>query len=136
MIELQNVNYAYQEQIMRFNFTVKKGETVTILGPSGAGKSTLLNIIAGFIMPDNGQIILNNKNNTEISPAKRPVAILFQENNLFTHLTVEQNLALGLTPTMKLNITQRLKLDAIAERIGLTNYLSKFPQQLDRKSVV
>ena len=130
MIELQNVNYAYQEQIMRFNFTVKKGETVTILGPSGAGKSTLLNIIAGFIMPDNGQIILNNKNNTEISPAKRPVAILFQENNLFIHLTVEQNLALGLTPTMKLNITQRLKLDAIAERIGLNNYLSKFPQQL------
>lgn len=130
MIELCNVNYAYQEQPMSFNFMVNKGELVTILGPSGAGKSTLLNLIAGFIMPDSGQIILNGIDDTNASPAKRPVSMLFQDNNLFTHLTVKQNLALGLTVKSKLTEAQHAKLIDIAKRIGLFDYLDKYPQHL------
>lgn len=130
MIELCNVNYAYQEQPMSFNFMINKGELVTILGPSGAGKSTLLNLIAGFIMPDRGQIILNGIDNTNASPAKRPVSMLFQDNNLFTHLTVKQNLALGLTVKSKLTEAQHAKLIDIAKRIGLFDYLDKYPQHL------
>lgn len=130
MIELCNVNYAYQEQPMSFNFMINKGELVTILGPSGAGKSTLLNLIAGFIMPDSGQIILNGIDNTNASPAKRPVSMLFQDNNLFTHLTVKQNLALGSTVKSKLTEAQHAKLIDIAKRIGLFDYLDKYPQHL------
>lgn len=119
MIELHQVSYAYQNQSMMFNFSVAKGEIVTLLGPSGAGKSTLLNIIAGFIAPNHGQIILNGKDVTTTPPAKRPVSILFQDNNLFTHLTVEQNLALGINPSMKLTPEQQANLHHIAKRIGL-----------------
>lgn len=130
MIELHQVSYAYQNQSMMFNFSVAKGEIVTLLGPSGAGKSTLLNIIAGFITPNHGQIILNGKDVTTTPPAKRPVSILFQDNNLFTHLTVEQNLALGISPSMKLTPEQRTNLHHIAKRIGLIDYLDKYPAQL------
>lgn len=130
MIELNNVIYRYQTEQMVFNFSVKKGETITILGPSGAGKSTLLSLIAGFIAPLSGQIYLNGHDATQIPPAKRPVSMLFQDNNLFLHLTVAQNLALGLTPSMKLNAEQQLQLQHIAQRIGLSDYLSSYPHQL------
>lgn len=130
MIELNNVIYRYQTEQMVFNFSVKKGETITILGPSGAGKSTLLSLIAGFIAPLSGQIYLNGHDATQIPPAKRPVSMLFQDNNLFLHLTVAQNLALGLTPSMKLNAEQQLQLQHIAQRIGLSDYLSNYPHQL------
>ncbi|WP_392559681.1 thiamine ABC transporter ATP-binding protein ThiQ [Orbus mooreae] len=130
MIELKHVSYFYDQQKMMFNITVKQGEVITILGPSGAGKSTLLSLIAGFIEPQSGQIWLNGKDETHTSPANRPVSMLFQDNNLFTHLTVEKNLALGLSPSLKLTSAQQHQLLTIAKRIGLEPYLSVYPSQL------
>lgn len=130
MIKLKHVIYLYGQQQMVFNFNANKGETITILGPSGAGKSTLLSLIAGFIQPNSGQILLNNQDVTEVPASKRPVSMLFQDNNLFNHLTVEQNLALGLSPTLKLSPQQREQLLRIASRIGLDSYLSVYPSQL------
>lgn len=130
MIELKHVLYDYDAQQMNFDFIVEQGEIVTILGPSGAGKSTLLNLIAGFIPPKDGQIILNGKDETYSSPSKRPVSMLFQDNNLFTHLSVKQNLALGLCPSLKLNDSQKKQLLTIADRIGLSQYLNAYPYQL------
>lgn len=130
MIELNQVSYFYDKLQMQFNFTVKQGEMVAILGPSGAGKSTLLSLIAGFIEPQAGKIILASHDETLTSPAKRPVSMLFQDNNVFSHLTVEKNLALGLSPSLKLTHTQKEQLQAIAKRIGLDAYLSVYPSQL------
>lgn len=130
MIELKHVSYFYDQQQMMFNFSVKQGEVVTILGPSGAGKSTLLSLIAGFIEPQSGQIVLNGQDSTNTSPAKRPVSMLFQDNNLFTHLTVEKNLALGLSPSLTLSAEQKQQLLDIASRIGLEPYLGVYPTQL------
>src|SRR5476649_822975 len=95
MINLTNVTYLYQHLPMRFDLSVAMGERVAILGPSGAGKSTLLSLIAGFLPLHSGNILLNGVDHSTTPPARRPVSMLFQENNLFAHLSVEQNIGLG-----------------------------------------
>ena len=130
MIQLNKVHYPYQQQTMVFDFTVDAGERVAILGPSGAGKSTLLSLIAGFQFARSGTIRLNGDDHTSTPPAMRPVSMLFQENNLFAHLTAAQNIALGFHPGMKLNTKQKTELAQIAEQVSLTPLLSRLPSQL------
>lgn len=130
MLTLNNLTYLYQHLPMRFNLEIKAGERLAILGPSGAGKSTLLNLIAGFLPVSQGSIWINGDDHSHSEPAKRPVSMLFQENNLFPHLTVQQNMALGLHPGMKLNATQRAQLLEIAQQMGLEEMLSRLPGQL------
>ncbi|MDY4314862.1 thiamine ABC transporter ATP-binding protein ThiQ [Pectobacterium actinidiae] len=130
MIALEKLTYFYQHLPMRFDFHVKPGERIAILGPSGAGKSTLLNLVAGFLMADSGELRLNGKSHLETAPAKRPVSILFQENNLFPHLTIGQNIALGLHPGLRLSAEQRETLRQIADRVGLADLLDRLPSQV------
>jgi len=78
------------------NLSIKKGEFVTLLGPSGCGKTTLLRMIAGFEMPTNGKILLENKDVTYIPPHKRGINTVFQKYALFPHLNVFGNIAFGL----------------------------------------
>ena len=98
MLKLTDVTWLYQHLPMRFSLSVRQGEMIAVLGPSGAGKSTLLNLIAGFLQPASGSIVIENRDHTRTPPARRPVSMLFQENNLFMHLTVRQNIALGMDP--------------------------------------
>ncbi|MGL5727330.1 MAG: ATP-binding cassette domain-containing protein, partial [Plesiomonas sp.] len=98
MISLTQGLFIYDHLPMRFDVQIKAGERVAILGPSGAGKSTLLNIIAGFEPLNSGQLRLNGVDATHLPIAARPVSMLFQEHNLFNHLTVRQNIGLGLNP--------------------------------------
>lgn len=115
---------------MCFNLNVKAGERVAIIGESGAGKSTLLNLIAGFEFPAQGEIWLNDKNHTRSAPYERPVSMLFQENNLFPHLTVQQNLALGIKPSLKLTALEQEKIEQVACSVGLGDYLQRLPNSL------
>lgn len=130
MITLTDVTWLYQHLPMRFSLEVTRGERIAILGPSGAGKSTLLNLVAGFLTPARGTIILNGQEYTFTPPSVRPVSMLFQENNLFSHLTVKQNIALGIHPGMKLNAEQQNRLLQIAEKMGLQTMLDRLPAQL------
>lgn len=130
MIELQKIEYHYNDFNMHFALNIAAKERVVIVGPSGAGKSTLLSLIAGFIFPNSGQIILNQQNVTSTLPGKRPVSMLFQHNNLFSHLTVEQNIALGIKPTLKLSRTEQTTIDDILVRIGLEGFNQRYPEQL------
>ena len=130
MLRLIDVTWLYEHLPMRFTLAAERGEQIAILGPSGAGKSTLLNLIAGFITPASGTILLGDEDHTRTPPARRPVSMLFQENNLFTHLTVRQNIALGLHPGLKLNAAQREKLNEIAATMGLESLLERLPDQL------
>jgi len=130
MLKLIDVTWLYQHLPMRFSLSVRQGEMIAVLGPSGAGKSTLLNLIAGFLQPASGTLTIENRDHTRTPPARRPVSMLFQENNLFTHLTVRQNIALGMNPGMKLNEAQRAKLDTIAVQMGLTDLLDRLPGAL------
>lgn len=130
MIYLNNVILNDKTLPMCFNLRVNAGERVAIIGESGAGKSTLLNLIAGFEFPHQGEIWLNDKNHTRSAPYERPVSMLFQENNLFPHLTVQQNLALGLKPSLKLTALEREKIEQVACSVGLGDYLQRLPNSL------
>nr|WP_314402391.1 thiamine ABC transporter ATP-binding protein [uncultured Aggregatibacter sp.] len=130
MIRLDNVFLADDTLPMTFDLQVAEGERIAIVGPSGAGKSTLLNLIAGFVLPTQGNIWLNGENHTRSAPYERPVSMLFQENNLFPHLTVQQNLALGLKTSLKLTALEQDQIEQVADAVGLTSFLSRLPNSL------
>jgi len=115
---------------MRFTLSVRRGELIAVLGPSGAGKSTLLNLVAGFLQPASGSITIEEKDHTRTPPSQRPVSMLFQENNLFTHLTVRQNIGLGMHPGLRLNADQQQKLNSIAAQMGISDLLERLPGEL------
>ena len=98
IIELKNVSKHYDSTnvVDNFNLKIKKGEFVTFLGPSGCGKTTTLRMIAGFELPDEGQILLNGEDISYLPPYKRPVNTVFQKYALFPHLDVYDNIAFGL----------------------------------------
>lgn len=98
MLRIENLTFAHPGQTppYRFNLQVAPGEIVSISGASGSGKSTLLDLLAGFLTPTGGAIALDERDLLPLPPEERPVSILFQDNNLFDHLTVAQNIALGL----------------------------------------
>ncbi|KMZ96221.1 hypothetical protein PVNG_02359 [Plasmodium vivax North Korean] len=79
-----------------FNLTIEQGSFVTLIGPSGSGKTTILNIIAGFIKPDKGKILLSGIDIKDIPPHKRPTSTVFQDYALFPHLNVYENISFGL----------------------------------------
>lgn len=130
MLTLEKLTYLYEHLPMRFDLRIRPGEHVAVLGPSGAGKSTLLSLIAGFLPAASGRLLLNGSDHTTTPPAKRPVSMLFQENNLFAHLTVAQNIGLGLDPGLRLNTAQKQQLAQIAQQVGLEDHLQRLPAQL------
>jgi len=130
MIKFTDVNYHYKQQSFHFDLEVEAGSVVAILGPSGAGKSTLLNLLAGFITPVQGEIKIKDLSILKQAPHQRPLSILFQDNNLFTHLSAYENIALGLHPGLKLNPQQKLRLHAVSEQVGVQNLLDRLPAQL------
>ncbi len=78
------------------SLSIDEGELVTLLGPSGCGKTTLLRIIAGFVRPDEGRLLLQGQDLTRVPPHRRPVNMVFQRAALFPHLDVFENVAFGL----------------------------------------
>lgn len=130
MLTLNNLTYLYQHLPMRFSFSAQAGERLAILGPSGAGKSTLLSLLGGFLPVSQGSLLIDGVDHTRSVPSARPVSMLFQENNLFPHLTVQQNLGLGLHPGLKLTRQQQQQVQQIAEQTGLESMLTRLPGQL------
>lgn len=115
---------------MLFNLDAKKGDIVALIGPSGAGKSTLLAMVAGFLKPDSGQLHIAGQPITTQTPAERPLSILFQDHNLFPHLTVFENIGLGIHPGLKLSREDKDNIMVAASRTGINPYLDRLPEQL------
>ena len=130
MLKLIDITWLYHHLPMRFTLSVTRGEQIAVLGPSGAGKSTLLNLIAGFLTPASGNMVIDGEDHTTTPPSRRPVSMLFQENNLFSHLSVQQNIGLGLNPGLKLNASQREKILHIAQQMGIDSLLERLPGEL------
>jgi len=101
-----------------------------VMGPSGAGKSSLLAAMAGFLALQDGQILWKGRDIAALPPAQRPMAMLFQDNNLFPHLSAARNIALALTSRAKLTADQTDQVEAALERVGLAGFGAKKPPQL------
>lgn len=112
------------------DWTLGKGARLALLGPSGGGKSTLLAAIAGFLKPASGRIRIEGADVTCLPPAERPVSILFQDHNLFPHLSVQQNVGLGIRPDLRLTPAEREKVDAALVRVGLGPLAERLPATL------
>ena len=129
-LQLNDVHFAYAGMPMQFQLTVAQGETLAILGVSGSGKSTLLNLIAGFNPVSSGDILFQGQSINKLAPAQRPITTLFQEHNLFSHLSVEQNIAIGLSANLKLNAEQQQRLMQAAQQVEITELLTRLPREL------
>lgn len=112
------------------DWALDPGERIAVIGPSGAGKSTLLMAIAGFVAPEKGRISWHGQDLGPLSPGERPISILFQDQNLFPHLTLLQNLALGLSPDAKALVRDRSTLETALDRVGLGGLGDRRPGNL------
>lgn len=101
-----------------------------IIGPSGGGKSTFLSAIAGFLAPVSGAILWDDSPLLGIAPGARPISMLFQDNNLFPHLTVAQNLGLGLDPGLRLSVSQKEAITKMLDAVDLSGLAGRKPAAL------
>jgi thiamine transport system ATP-binding protein len=109
---------------------VPRGASVAVMGPSGGGKSTLLAAIAGFLEPAWGLILWEGRDLGPLPPGQRPVSVLFQDNNLFPHLTALQNVALGIRPSLHPRPEEQARAEAALTRVGLGGLGDRRPAQL------
>lgn len=130
MLTLKDVVIEQGGFYLTASFTVPAGERLALIGPSGAGKSTLLSCLAGFLPPQSGQLLWHDRDITDLPPGRRPVAMLFQDNNHFPHLTVAQNVGLGLRPTLKLSRAEWDLVQRALERVNLTGLGDRKPGTL------
>ena len=127
MLEFRDVSVSLGDFRLGADFTVEAGARVAVIGPSGSGKSTLLSLIAGFLLPDQGIVAWDGKDLAGVAPGQRPVSILFQDQNLFPHLSVAQNVGMGLRPDLRLNAEERSRVAQAIARVGLTGMEARRP---------
>ncbi len=131
-LEIKGVKKTFgKDEILKgVDLDIKKGEFFSILGPSGCGKTTILRMIAGFIKPDEGEILLNNERIDKIDPNKRNVNTVFQNYALFPHMTVFDNVAFPL----KIKKVQKDEIERevlkYLKLVHLEEYKDKFPKSL------
>ena len=112
------------------NFKVPIGTGAALMGPSGSGKSSILSVIAGFYQPQKSLVIFKGQPLGPLKPAERPLTILFQEHNLFTHMNVWQNIAIGLNNKLKINQRQQGLIDESLAWVGLEGFQNRSPATL------
>lgn len=115
---------------MAFNLAIEPSQIVGVMGPSGSGKSTLLSLLAGFERPFSGHILIDGADVTTTPPAQRPVSMIFQENNLFSHLDVATNVGLGRSPALKLTPDDHADIASALARTGLQGKEKRLPAEL------
>lgn len=130
MLDLDGIRVVNDGFDLNADLSIDSGRIVAVIGPSGAGKSTLLNAIAGFLPLSDGRIRWCGQDITDQAPGLRPVAMLFQDGNLFPHLSVAQNVGLGLRPDLRLGATERAEAARAIARVGLAGLESRLPAAL------
>ncbi|MDQ0995713.1 putative spermidine/putrescine transport system ATP-binding protein [Phyllobacterium ifriqiyense] len=109
---------------------IKRGEFLTLLGPSGSGKTTFLMILAGFLAPTSGKLVMDGKDITNIPAEDRSYGMVFQGYALFPHLTVEQNIAFPLKVRRQSAADIKRRVGEMVERVGLVGHEKKLPAKL------
>ena len=127
MIRLDHARFRYEDMEMVFDAVFPKASLTAIIGPSGGGKSTLLNLIAGFERPTSGRVLIGGVDVTSLPPDQRPVSMIFQDNNVFAHLDLRANVALGISPALRLDVAEDARVDAALAEVGLTALARRKP---------
>jgi iron(III) transport system ATP-binding protein len=132
ILTVENVDKSYngKEVLKNINFSVYENDFFFILGPSGCGKTTLLRIIAGFVEPDRGRIILNKKDITKTPPNKRNIGLVFQNYALWPHMKVIDNIAYGLKIKKYSEDFIRKRVKEIIRITKLENVENFYPSQI------
>ena len=124
IIKIEHLSKAFGDKVVLddINLDIRRGEFITLLGPSGCGKTTLLRMIAGFLKPDSGVIMMEGNDISEVPPHRRPLNTVFQRYALFPHLNVYDNIAFGLklnkVPTAEIETRVRKAL----KMVSMTDY--------------
>lgn len=129
MLHLNDIEFTQGSFSLVANFIIQKGARVAVIGPSGEGKSTLLHGIAGFLKPTRGSIFWAGKPMPS-HPGLRPLSLLFQDHNLFPHLTVFNNVAIGLNPGLRLSGPQKKQVSLALKKVGLEDLNESYPGDL------
>jgi len=132
LIELKNVSRYWGDvrAVEKLNINIEEGEFVVLLGPSGCGKSTTLRLIAGLENVSSGEIFIGGKNVNNIDPSSRNISMVFQSYALFPHLNVEENIIFGLKVRKVKKDDRQVRLENVAEKVGLSNLLKRKPAEL------
>lgn len=130
MLHLDHLMIAQSGFHLSADWQAEPGARLALIGPSGAGKSTLLAVLAGFVPPASGRVLWQGADITGVPPGKRPMSILFQDQNLFPHLTLTQNLALGLAPRIRLSRVDPARIEGALARVGLAGMGERRPGTL------
>lgn len=131
-LELKAINKSFGSShiVNNLDLQIMDGEFLTILGPSGCGKTTTLRMIAGFEMPDSGQILLNNQDISNFPPYKRNVNTVFQNYALFPHLNVEENIAFGLHQKKMSKSEINKRVDEMLELVQMEAFKTRKPFEM------
>lgn len=132
-IDINNIDVSYDKKtniLENFNLSIEKGELVSLLGPSGCGKTTTLRVIAGFIEPNSGKLIVGDTDFTNIKVHKRNFGLVFQSYALFPHLTVFENVAFGLKMKKCSKDEIKKKVDEVLETVDMSAFSKRYPQDL------
>ena len=126
------LNFSFEENYLAIsaNLSLESDKIYAIIGPSGAGKSTFLNLLSGFSEISSGSILWNEQEISDLPPSKRNISILFQDNNLFPHLSVWRNLALAVSHWPKISNDDEAKLHSVISEVGIRGLENRKPSQL------
>jgi putative spermidine/putrescine transport system ATP-binding protein len=131
-LELQNLHrdFGTVKALNGINIELGEGEFLSLLGPSGCGKTTALRLVAGFDRPNQGRIVVDGKDVTNVAPNKRDMGMVFQAYSLFPNMTARQNIEFGLKIRGKSKSDRAKPVDDLLELVGLTHAVDRYPHQL------
>lgn len=130
MLLIENCRLSWPDFTADYSLNVAGGTLCAIVGPSGGGKTTLLHMIAGFETPESGRLSFDDRDLLPLKPAQRPVAMVFQDHNLFPHLNVESNVGLGLRPSLRLTEPEKLLVQEMLDAVGLRGFEHRKPADM------
>lgn len=132
LIDLKNIYKSYDGQMVLddLNLYIRENEFLTLLGPSGCGKTTTLRILGGFETPDQGCVIFDGKDITNLPPNKRQLNTVFQRYALFTHMTIAENIAFGLKIRNKSKSYIDDKIKYALKLVNLEGFEKRMPDSL------
>jgi thiamine transport system ATP-binding protein len=130
MLTLDDVVAQQGDFTLTADLSIPMAARVAVIGPSGSGKSTLMNLVAGFLPLTSGRMAWDGQDLSRMTPGDRPLSIVFQDSNLFPHLTVAENVGLGIRPRLRLSREEQDRIEAALSRVGLGGYGARKPAAL------